>query len=1044
MAVRGSSARLAPVVGGLLIATASAAACEAAQIRAQARVESRAQTFALPAQPLPDALIAFSRQTNIVVLAPSALVRNHRAGAVVGRMSPSEALARMLRGGDLDFRIAADGVVTIVRRATPAPTASPRQPTQTLAVAPAETITVVSPLWVTGAGRQSLSPLALKRATTAQIDLIEEDDLRQTPDLGLAEAMQSLPGVAVVGEGDSRQIAVRGLAGQFTRVRINGMEALATYGGANALGGTNRGRAFDYNVFASDLFRQIRLQKTASADVDEGSLGATVDLRTRSPFDGRRESLTLVTEGTFNTTSESVRPRVSAILSRRLFDNRVGVLVSAAYSERQSTDTGSTAGQWQTGDTVFPGFGSAASGLELTAINAALHPRIPRLELFEMRQKRLGLTGALHWRPSDRTQVSLDVLYSELSSRREEYLLETFTFKTAGVCGASAAACGLNGVKVLDASIIQPRPGVSALVAGTFDNVDVKSEARLDMLKTVFRQTTLSATHRPRPDLTLTALIGFSRSDFSNPLQETLHLDQVGVDGFSFDFRDRSRPYIGFGDADLTLGTSAKWSLSELRSDPNWVDNSFKTAGLDFEWLTSASSRLRGGIAHKAYRLSIVTLNRSNGTIANINNAIPSAFAAIPVAAYAKLVSASGLSTRDGTPQSWLAPDVARAMALFRASCRAADCDAFDLGPEPVLTVNHDLWETDTSAYLQWSFGLGTALRGDAGLRVVRTDQRTDGTTLSAAPDPITPIRSNRVYDDVLPSLNLAYEARPDLLLRLGAAKVMARPDLRNLRPGVSIAISGLRAVSAGNPDLEPSRATTLDASVEWYFAPNALLALALFHKSIASTIQSTVTQPTVFANNPYGLPDSLGQIACGRVPGCSPDLPIWQFTQPINAKGGHLNGAELALEAPLDGLDARLGGWTARASLTYATSRLHYRDITGADRITHEGLGAPRLASALNLIYRGKRLEARGSVAYRGRYLRAIPAPTGGDVDGVSASTSLDASARYKLTPRFWLTAEGVNLTDAPQRQFSDSSEIPNYQHHVGREFRLGMTYRF
>ena len=37
-----------------------------------------------------------------------------------------------------------------------------------------------------------------------------------------------------------------------------------------------RGRSFDFNTFSSELFSNITVRKTASADVEEGSLGATV------------------------------------------------------------------------------------------------------------------------------------------------------------------------------------------------------------------------------------------------------------------------------------------------------------------------------------------------------------------------------------------------------------------------------------------------------------------------------------------------------------------------------------------------------------------------------------------------------------------------------------------------------------------------------------------------------------------------------------------------------------------------------------------------
>ena len=90
---------------------------------------------------------------------------------------------------------------------------------------------------------------------------------------------------------------MRGLNSTFTRVRINGMEAMSTVGAEDSQGGTNRGRAFDFNVFASDLFSGITVHKSASADLEEGSLGATVDLHTAHPFDYDRFTLALAGPG---------------------------------------------------------------------------------------------------------------------------------------------------------------------------------------------------------------------------------------------------------------------------------------------------------------------------------------------------------------------------------------------------------------------------------------------------------------------------------------------------------------------------------------------------------------------------------------------------------------------------------------------------------------------------------------------------------------------------------------------------------------------------
>jgi iron complex outermembrane receptor protein len=860
--------------------------------------------------------------------------------------------------------------------------------------------------------------------------------------------MQLLPGVAVTNDGgEGRQVSVRGVGSEFTRVRINGMETLATFGGSNAGGGTNRGRAFDYNVFAADLFNQIRVQKTPSADVDEGSLGATVDLQTRSPLDGPRSRVQLTVEGAYNFGSDKAVPRVSAIASRRSQDDRFGILISAAYAKRAVDDIGSNAGQWQAGDTVYPGFGGAAPGApDLAALNAALHPRIPRLEAFRIEQERLGLTGSLQWRPSDRTRVSLDVLYSELSSERREDLLESFTFRTAGACGAPRNAdCGIAAVQVRDATIITPRPGLPVLIAGTFDNVDIRAESRFDRLKTIFRQTTLSFSQRLSDRLTLSGLAGYSRSDFGNPLQATVQLDQYDVQGFAYDFHDRRRPLINFGSADLT--TPANWTLAELRAEPNWVDNSFKTAGLDLEWTPRNGLTLRGGLQHKVYRTQAEAQARSNGTIANLNTDIPATLAAIPVSDYMRQVWSNRFSTAAGTPEAWLAPDVAKAFALFQAACAANACGTLELGPEPLLGLNYGVEEHDNSAYLQAAFEVRAAWspRGDFGLRYAHTRQASHGYTVDAdAPGFVAPVSATRDYDDLLPSFNLALEPREDLLLRFAAARVMARPDLRSLRPGVNISTGGLRSVSAGDPFLRPARADTLDTAVEWYFAPGAVLSAALFHKTIRSNVLTNATAPSVFADNPFGLPDSVATTACGRLPGCAPELPIWQFLTRTDRGGGHLDGVELALQAPLDLATPALRGWSVRAGLTYTRSRMRFWDLDGAPLIAHDSLGSPRFVSTITTAYRRNGLDVRATLSHRGRYLTAIPAPTGADVDGVNGSTSLDLSARYKLAPGWWVTAAGGNLLNTAQRQFSDTSDLANYQHHTGREIRMGLEMRF
>ncbi|MCI9882986.1 TonB-dependent receptor plug domain-containing protein, partial [Methylobacterium goesingense] len=86
------------------------------------------------------------------------------------------------------------------------------------------------------------------RNETAAIDSIVAEDIGKFPDSNLAESMQRIPGVALSrGDGgEGRNISVRGLGAQFTRVRINGMEGVSQVSGTDIRGGVATGRSFDF------------------------------------------------------------------------------------------------------------------------------------------------------------------------------------------------------------------------------------------------------------------------------------------------------------------------------------------------------------------------------------------------------------------------------------------------------------------------------------------------------------------------------------------------------------------------------------------------------------------------------------------------------------------------------------------------------------------------------------------------------------------------------------------------------------------------------
>src|SRR5688572_9940896 len=290
---------------------------------------------------------------------------------------------------------------------------------------------------VTGFRASLNKALEAKQAQVGSIDMIVAEDIADFPDLNLAESLQRVPGVVIARDaGEGRQISVRGLGPQFTRVRINGMEAMSANGSTDASGGTNRTRSFDFNTFASELFNNITVRKTSSAEVEEGSLGATVDLRTGRPFDYDGLAIAGSVQAGYNDLTEDSDPRAAFLVSNTFADGKFGALLSMAYSDRKLQDDGSSTVRWQpnTGmGTLDPAYPVAdASKPTLAQIRSAFVPRIPRYDRYEHDQQRLGLTAALQFAPSDATSFNFDALYSKFDATRDEIFLEAPAFSAGG------------------------------------------------------------------------------------------------------------------------------------------------------------------------------------------------------------------------------------------------------------------------------------------------------------------------------------------------------------------------------------------------------------------------------------------------------------------------------------------------------------------------------------------------------------------------------------------------------------------------------------
>lgn len=864
--------------------------------------------------------------------------------------------------------------------------------------------------------------LDLKRDSVGQVDVIVAEDIGKFPDLNLAESLQRIPGVAITRDaGEGRNIAVRGLGPQFTRIRINGMEALATGGGTDSSGGANRGRGFDFNVFASELFNSITVRKTSSADVDEGSLGATVDLRTARPFDYLGMTAVASGQASYGDLSGDVNPRTAALLSNTWADGQFGALISVAYSERDLIEEGHSTVRWSP-STANGNFAASSPFAEARGANV-FHPRLPRYGVLENSQERLGATMALQWQLSDDTLLSLDLMHAKFDATRSENFLQAQSFSRAG-----------NGKPqtIVREGAVDRRGN---LVYGVFDNVDLRAESRYDELTTRFNQQTLELGHAFNDEWRIDAAYGRSDSRFRNPIQTTITLDRANVNGYRWDYRGDDRlPSIDYG-FDVTspanwgfLNTAPNSQGSEIRLRPQTADNDFETLRFDLSFDASYTWTLQGGMSWKDYGFKTTELRRLSETT------VPALPPGASLADLTRIIGFAGLDPN--APGRWLIPDVSDFAGLFDIYCR---CGTFALSTDPARGNNGDVGEESMASYVQANFNtewLGRSLTGGLGLRYVQTDQRSTGIGLIGGVP--TTISVERDYSNTLPALNLSYALREDVLLRFGAAKVMSRPGLGNLSPGVNISVAGsARTISGQNPLLNPFRARTYDLGLEWYFAEESLLSLAFFYKDIDSFVQTT-RQTGLFSDNPFGIPDSL------RPANTSPQ-DNWEFTFPVNTPGGPLKGYEISFQMPFRNLPGVFGNTGVQLNHTHVESTIDYLTATGTLAARENLTGLSENAYNATLYYEDERFGARVSVSNRDDYLTTVPGRDGNNVEGTKGTTTVDLSASYKWNEQLEFTLEGRNLTNEWNDQYVDSvGDRVSVYHQTGRVYIFGLRMKF
>jgi TonB-dependent receptor len=191
---------------------------------------------------------------------------------------------------------------------------------------------------VTGFRRSLADATAAKREAVGFVDAVFAEDIGKFPDTNIAESFNRIPGITINREitGEGLNVAIRGLNTNFTRVLLNNAPvAIASAGQDNAA----QNREVDLDMFPPELFSQLSVYKTPSADMIEGGAAGTINMRMARPFDREGNGLTYSFQGIDNEKAEDNGARGSLIASYK-FGETFGVLAGVSVVRNKVAATG--------------------------------------------------------------------------------------------------------------------------------------------------------------------------------------------------------------------------------------------------------------------------------------------------------------------------------------------------------------------------------------------------------------------------------------------------------------------------------------------------------------------------------------------------------------------------------------------------------------------------------------------------------------------------------------------------------------------------------
>ncbi|MBO9601146.1 MAG: TonB-dependent receptor [Novosphingobium sp.] len=891
--------------------------------------------------------------------------------------------------------------------------------------APADANSPHSEIIVTGYVESLQEARNLKKEAVIQKDVIVAEDIAKFPELNLAESLQRLPGVQITREaGEGRRISLRGLGSDFARVQLNGMEVLGNVDSAqDSRGQRTRDRAFDFNIFASELFSKIEVEKTFQPSQNEGGMAGTVGLFTGKPFDyGEGLTGAITAKLGTNQYTKDAQPRIAAVLSQNWGDT-FGIAVSVAYGRRHTTEQGHNTYNYSE-MSAEDAQDLVDAGLDISHLTSAQQERFMagglyfadgnRISSWDAKQERLGITAAIQWKPTDNFLLTLDGLHGQFTTHRDELHLATRPMSGLGSTTLSVAPGGVWPSQFQVGTVLNDfRVDDNGYVTMTdADNVTFGSEHRRELNKNQFNQAVATMKWEASDRLSFDGHFGYEKSTYKTPYDDKFYM------------RAEGSLLADYGQD----GRSASFSYDWDPTDPaNYAMDDFYYRAFNNE------SELWEGTANLHYKLSDALTFNAGGAYHRFSQGGEDLF-------YDGGVNGTNGEMR-GDPVgditdvftnhfgSWLIGDYDAAFAKYDEYHR--------LEPKPdgtggtiqdIENVYHTTEETFSGyAQFDWDTELGgMRFRGNVGARFYHTKTNSTGWIQGDSYAYLGTSDVEGSYSGVLPALNTVLELTPETLVRFAATQNINRPGLSSIAAeGTAFKDedTGEITVSRGNPNLRPYKDTTLDFSIEHYFGKVGLLSASVFHKWIKNFITS---------NTLHDIPFSETGVPYTTIPGATADTIVTDFDMPTNDPATHgLTGVELAAQAQFTFLPAPFDKLGATANFTYVDPG----QITGISKRSYN----------LTVYYETATFGIRGSMSHRSRWYTGLSDdPMSADTRGFEGSTYVDAAAFVNITDKLQFTLDAVNLTNQKDTQFWGQARYLYNQTQSGTTYMAGVSYKF